>query len=156
MGHHKRAKQGRLDHSGQWLLEGNEYQNWRKESSTSLFWLLGIRESINLGYFCVRSIFAHITTIYIAGAGKTKLTSVLHLTCPNIKQLILTQSQVSGHRHSYRSEECGQSRGTSDILLRPERARAARPGTNLKVHCQTTLISKTGIRTTSAHCGQVS
>lgn len=50
MDHHKRAKQDRLGHSGRWLLEGKEFQNWRKERSTSLFWLHGIRESTNLGY----------------------------------------------------------------------------------------------------------
>ncbi|KAH8664515.1 hypothetical protein BX600DRAFT_464581 [Xylariales sp. PMI_506] len=52
--HHKTARSGRLEGSGQWLLTKPAYQSWRKDSSSSVLWLHGI-----------------------PGSGKTKLASLV-------------------------------------------------------------------------------
>lgn len=52
--HHKTARSGRLEGSGQWLLTKPAFQSWRKDSSSSVLWLHGI-----------------------PGSGKTKLASLV-------------------------------------------------------------------------------
>ncbi|GAB1320899.1 NACHT domain-containing protein [Madurella fahalii] len=52
--HHKTARKGRLEGSGQWLLQKPEYRSWRESSTSSVLWLHGI-----------------------PGCGKTKLTSLV-------------------------------------------------------------------------------
>ncbi|TLD14961.1 hypothetical protein PspLS_10833 [Pyricularia sp. CBS 133598] len=52
--HHKAARKGRLEGSGQWLLGNKSFQSWRSESTSSVLWLHGI-----------------------PGSGKTKLASLV-------------------------------------------------------------------------------
>lgn len=52
--HHKAARKGRLEGSGQWLLMNKAFKAWRSESTSSVLWLHGI-----------------------PGSGKTKLTSLV-------------------------------------------------------------------------------
>ena len=43
--HHKRIGEGRLDGTGKWLLERDEYRTWRSSSASKLLLLRGIRMS---------------------------------------------------------------------------------------------------------------
>ncbi|KAM7197300.1 hypothetical protein V8F33_005728 [Rhypophila sp. PSN 637] len=52
--HHKSARKGRLQGSGQWLLQKPEYRAWREDSASAVLWLHGI-----------------------PGSGKTKLASLI-------------------------------------------------------------------------------
>ncbi|KAH6689768.1 hypothetical protein F5X68DRAFT_260368 [Plectosphaerella plurivora] len=52
--HHKAAQKGRLQGSGQWLLDNHAFRRWRNDSTSSVLWLHGI-----------------------PGSGKTKLTSLV-------------------------------------------------------------------------------
>ena len=52
--HHKAARKGRLEGSGQWLLENQAFEAWRTDSTSSVLWLHGI-----------------------PGSGKTKLASLV-------------------------------------------------------------------------------
>lgn len=41
---HEFARRGRLEGSGEWLLERDDYREWKNSSSSTMFWLHGIRE----------------------------------------------------------------------------------------------------------------
>lgn len=41
--HHATAKETILDKTGQWLLNKNEFRNWRSSKASSILWLHGIR-----------------------------------------------------------------------------------------------------------------
>ena len=40
--HHKQAKSGLLDNTGEWLLEAEEFRHWRSSSSSGILWLRGL------------------------------------------------------------------------------------------------------------------
>ena len=40
--HHKQAKSGLLDNTGVWLLEAEEFRDWRCSSASGILWLRGL------------------------------------------------------------------------------------------------------------------
>jgi hypothetical protein len=67
--HHSSAKEGLLEGTGEWLLQKEEFRNWKASQQSTILWLHGIRESASLLVVpCLDS-----DNVLIAGAGKTKL-----------------------------------------------------------------------------------
>lgn len=43
--HHERAKEGRLDNTGDWLVKKKVFKEWQGSSTSKILWLHGIRKS---------------------------------------------------------------------------------------------------------------
>ncbi|KAI5792009.1 hypothetical protein EDC01DRAFT_746799, partial [Geopyxis carbonaria] len=86
--HHQRIKETRLDGTGEWILQRNEYQEWRASSSSMLLLLHGI-----------------------PGAGKTRLVSRV------IDSLLECRGKGEALAYFYIDRNEG-SRRRSDIILR--------------------------------------
>ena len=78
--HHNENRKAILEGSGLWLFERDEFCEWRKSSASSIFWLHGIREWLEVLLFA--SFGADTCFLSTAGAGKTKLVyeTSLYLT----------------------------------------------------------------------------
>ena len=73
---HNLALQGLLEDTGKWFFDRSEYKEWRSTSASSMLWLHGIRKYTNPSTTFSLTM-AEMEKIYIAGAGKTKLTYVV-------------------------------------------------------------------------------
>ena len=43
--HHDLACEGRVEHTGAWLFQRNEFTSWENSRTPAILWLHGIRES---------------------------------------------------------------------------------------------------------------
>lgn len=69
---HFHACQGRTKGTGKWLLQHEKYREWCSSSASMILWLHGNREYTSFRLFRKR-----VLTRSIAGAGKTKLVSIV-------------------------------------------------------------------------------
>jgi len=44
--HHLKAREGRVENTGQWLLEHEKFSSWKQSEKPTTLWLHGIREFI--------------------------------------------------------------------------------------------------------------
>jgi hypothetical protein len=51
--HHKLISEGRLEGTGEWLFEKQEYTTWRSSSISKLLLLRGIRKSPHASFICM-------------------------------------------------------------------------------------------------------
>jgi len=70
--HHKRISEGRLEGTGEWLFEREEYCAWRSSSVSKLLLLRGIRKFPHASFIGPSSL---LSARLLAGAGKTYIAS---------------------------------------------------------------------------------